>query len=283
MLRILLFALLIIPPVSIATPPKLALANRYHDQIDISQYLVSEKLDGVRGYWDGQNLYTRNGNLIHAPLQFTKNWPNTPLDGELWIARGRFEEVSGIVRRKTPNPEDWQPIRFMVFDVHDSNVAFEQRIQLAKQLIEEARNPSLQLIPQLPVLSAEELSNRLKTIVEQGGEGLMLHRKNALYLAGRSDDILKLKPRWDAEARVIAHIPGKGKYQGMLGSLLVEGISESQSRGRQFRIGTGFSDAERQNPPAIGAVISYQFQGYTNKGIPRFTSFLRVRHDREML
>lgn len=241
---------------------------------DPQRYLVSEKLDGVRGYWDGNNLYTRNGNVIHAPKQFTQGWPSVPLDGELWIARGRFDQVSGIVRRKVPDVSAWRSVRFMVFDLHDSHASFEERLSQAQELIHQSSSSTIQLILQRSVASLSEIEEMLQSVVSQGGEGLMLHRKGAHYRAGRSDDILKLKPLWDAEALVVAHIPGKGKYQNMMGSLLVQGLSDVRSRGRQFKIGTGFTDQMRHSPPAIGSTVTYQFQGYTGTGLPRFARYL---------
>ncbi len=261
--------------------PRLAHANRYTENIDISQYLISEKLDGVRGYWDGKNLYTRNGNLINAPRWFIKGWPTRKLDGELWIGRNHFEETSGIVRRKQPNDNDWQKLKFMVFDLHPEsqnlNAPFEQRLKEIHSLIEQAKSKYLVSIPQFQMSSPEELNAKLSNLVNQGAEGLMLHKRSAPYRVGRSDDTLKLKPYWDAEAKVLAHLPGKGKYQGMMGALLVRGISESKVKGRQFRVGSGVSDKEREAPPEIGVTITYRFQGYTKNGLPRFPVFLRLR------
>jgi DNA ligase-1 len=261
--------------------PRLAHANRYTSNVDITQYLVSEKLDGVRGYWDGHNLYTRQGNRINTPPWFTKNWPRRKLDGELWIDRNRFEEVSAIVRRKQPQDQEWRTIRFMLFDLHptatEPNTTFEQRITELQGIVRQANNPHLSIIPQHQLHNPKELHAKLDQLINRGAEGLMLHRRNAPYRAGRSDDILKLKPQWDAEARVVAHIPGKGKYNGKLGALLVEATSEQQLQGTRFRVGTGFSDAERSNPPPTGSIITYRFQGYTKHGLPRFPVFVRIR------
>ena len=102
----------------------------------------------------------------------------------------------------------------------------------------------------------------------------MLKRIDSLYAAGRSDDLLKVKTHNDAEATVVGHLPGKGKYRGMLGALKVQ-----LDNGRQFRIGTGFSDAERRNPPPVGALVTFRYRGYTATGLPRFASYLRVRND----
>lgn len=271
--------ILVYLPVSVAgDSPRLALANRYHDNIDISRYLISEKLDGVRAYWDGKHLYTRNGNKINAPEGFTKGWPAVKLDGELWIARGLFERVSGIVRRRHPALEDWKPIRFMVFDLHDSVLAFTDRLERMKVLIDSAGSVHLELIEQVEVNSKAALAVYLERVVAEGGEGLMLHRKVAPYSVGRSSDVLKLKPLWDAEARVIRHVPGRGRNAGLMGSLEVEGVSEAVSRGKRFRIGTGFTDRQRKNPPPIGSIVTYQYQGHTSKGLPRFARFLKLRN-----
>jgi DNA ligase-1 len=44
-------------------------------------------------------------------------------------------------------------------------------------------------------------------------------------------------------------------------------------------LGTGFTDAQRAAPPAIGTWVTYRYRGTTDKGVPRFASFLRVRED----
>jgi DNA ligase-1 len=262
------------------SPPRLAHAQRYHESVDISQYLVSEKLDGVRGYWDGHKLMTRTGNVIHAPASFTKNWPNAKLDGELWLGRGQFEKLSGIVRRKVPLADDWVDVGFMLFDLHpqlsEINLPFQQRLKKLSALVGQANNRHLQVVPQSSISHKQDLNRRLQEVVKQGGEGLILHRIDAPYRVGRSQDILKLKPHLDAEARVIGHKPGAGKYLGMLGSLKVEGMNDSISNGKIFHVGTGFTDDDRSNPPPIGSIITYRFQGYTNSGLPRFSRFLRV-------
>ena len=103
----------------------------------------------------------------------------------------------------------------------------------------------------------------------------MLHRADAQYIAGRSDVLLKLKLQLDTEAIVIAHLPGKGKYVGKLGALLVEAQD-----GIRFKLGTGFSDAQRENPPAIGSTITYTYLDKTKNGKPKFASFLRVRNEK---
>ena len=246
-LRTALFALLLLPaaPCAAALPaetaqPPLMLATPYRADVPITAYLVSEKLDGVRARWDGHRLRTRSGGTIEAPAWFTARWPAQPLDGELWIGRGRFQEVSSLVRA----------------------------------LLAEAGVPWLRAIPQSRVASSGQLDARLQAVVAAGGEGLMLHRADARYRFGRSDDLHKLKPWDDAEARVVGYRPGSGKYTGMVGALVVEDAS-----GRRFGLGSGLSDADRAQPPPPGTVVTYRYNGRTAKGTPRFARYLRVRED----
>lgn len=257
--------------------PRLALAKHYHADVEISEYYVSEKLDGVRGYWDGQQLFTRNGNHINAPQWFTKNWPKQKLDGELWIGRSQFEKTSAIIRRKKSDERAWRQVKFMVFDLHDKSQSFIKRLQRMRQLISASSNEYIKLIPQRRVADKQSLQRWLSQVVNEGGEGLMLHKANALYTAGRSNDILKLKPHWDAEAKVLAYLPGTGKYHGLMGALKVEAINDHKLKASIFKIGTGFSDYERANPPPIGSIITYRFHGFTQNGLPRFAAYLRKR------
>jgi DNA ligase-1 len=256
------------------TKPDLLLANVYRQGVDLSQYWVSEKLDGVRAYWDGSRFISRQGNPYAAPEWFTRGFPQIPLDGELWAGRERFQQLVGTVRKLQPDDDEWRRVRFMVFDLPDGEGDFSRRLQDLQRLFAEIDSPYIQLVRQERVTDHRQLMQRLARMVEAGGEGLMLHRAGAAYRGGRSDDLLKVKPYRDAEARVVAHLPGQGKYTGLLGALLVE-----TPEGRRFRIGTGFSDAERASPPPIGCLVTYQYHGLTDSGIPRFPSFLRVREE----
>ena len=262
------------PPQANAGPPAIPLANVYHPSVNLEDYWVSEKLDGVRAYWDGEKLWSRGGHVYAAPHWFTAQFPRHPLDGELWSGRGRFAELSGVVRKGQPVDEEWRQVRFHVFDLPVPEKVFEQRYRQLKQLVEASGSPYLALVVQRPVASHPELMAELEQVVAAGAEGLMLKRRNSRYQAGRSDDLLKVKTHDDAEATVVGHLQGKGKYEGLMGSLEVE-----LGNGRRFRIGTGFSDVERHNPPTVGTVITFRYRGFTATGLPRFASFLRVRND----
>ncbi len=252
--------------------PPLLLAEVPRGDVDLSRYWVSEKLDGARAVWDGRSLRFRSGRPVHAPAWFLAGLPPEPLDGELWIARGRFEALSGIVRRLQPRDEDWRRVRFMVFEQPDGAGTFSERIERLRAIVVRAGVPWLQMVEQFRVADRAALQARLDEVVAGGGEGLMLHRADAPYLTGRSDALLKLKPLLDAEATVIAHLPGRGRLAGTMGALLVE-----TPAGLRFQIGTGFSDALRRAPPPVGSLITYRYRDLTRDGVPRFASYLRRR------
>lgn len=257
-----------------AEPPELALAGVYEEGVALDDYWVSEKLDGVRAYWDGERFWSRGGNEYRAPDWFTEGFPDVPMDGELWMGRGRFAELSGAVRRLEPVDPSWRQIRFMVFDFPALDQPFAERVAAMEALVQPSPSPFLAMVVQRKATDHERLMSALDNVVSEGGEGLMLRRGGSLHSTGRSDDLLKVKRYDDAEAVVVAHLAGSGKYEGMLGSVRVR-----RNDGRQFHIGTGFSDEQRENPPPVGATITYKYYGFTSTGLPRFASFLRIRND----
>jgi DNA ligase-1 len=255
-----------------ASVPVLMLAGVWRSGQDPSGFLVSEKLDGVRAFWDGQTLRFRSGRAIAAPAWFIEALPKVALDGELWLGRGRFDELSGMVRRDEPIDADWHQVQYMIFDLPKASEPFSERVQRIQTVVAQAKQPWLQAVPQQHVTDTPSLQTLLRTKVQAGGEGLVLHRANALWSPGRSDTLFKLKPQLDEEARVVGHLPGKGRHDGRLGALLLE-----TPDGQRFALGTGFTDAQRAAPPAVGEVVTYRYRDRTPKGLPRFASFLRVR------
>lgn len=254
-----------------ATPP-LLLARDAGRIDDPSGYLVSEKLDGVRALWDGESLRFRSGRVVAAPGWFLRQLPRQALDGELWMARGRFDALSSTVRRAQPRDDEWRAVRYEVFELPGAAGPFEQRAARLKQVVEHSGFVQLNCVEQVRGTDRPALQRRLDEVVAAGGEGLMLHRADAPYLTGRSEALLKLKPMQDREAVVVGHVPGRGKHEGRLGALRVR-----DDEGRVFLLGTGLSDAQRASPPAIGSVVTYAWRGETPAGVPRFASFLRVR------
>ena len=248
------------------------LALRAPADIDPAPYWVSEKLDGVRAVWDGRVLRFRSGREIAAPDWFVAVLPAQPLDGELWLGRGRFDELSGIVRREQPDPAAWQAVRYMVFDLPGAPGAFSERLSRMTHIVGQAGVNWLQVVPQSRLTDRAALGRLFDDVVAGGGEGLMLHRADAHWTAGRSDALFKLTPWLDAEATVLGHLPGRGRHRGRLGALDVR-----TADGRRFRIGSGFSDAQRAGPPPVGAEVTYRYRELTRSGLPRFPVFLRVR------
>jgi len=253
------------------------LATVYTNQ-NIQEYLISEKFDGVRAVWRNKQLRTRSGNLIHAPRWFVKNLPDVWLDGELRSERGHFEDVVSTVTKDKPVDSEWEKIKFMVFDAPNYESTFQTRSQFYTELIQKLQIKHLKATEQFVVTNNKKLIRLLENYTQNGAEGLMLHRANAMFVNGRSSNILKLKKFMDAEARVVAHLPGKGKYDSLMGSIMVE-YDSSDGQLLSFKIGTGFSDQEREHPPAIGSIVTFQYHGYTKRGVPRFASFMRVRKE----
>jgi DNA ligase-1 len=259
--------------------PQLMLAKVYHPGIVVPDYWVSEKYDGVRGYWDGEKLLTRNGERIAAPAWFTAGWPKVPLDGELWAGHGQFARAVSTVRQQSPDAAAWRAMRFMVFDLPAQGGTFNERIPVLNGLVSRIDQPWVQAVAQSKVASHDALQALMAATVKQGGEGLILHRGASPYKGQRSDDLLKAKPHEDSEARVVAHIPGQGKYTGMVGALLVEIPGSGGKAGQRFKLGSGLSDDLRHNPPPVGSTVTYRFRGRNDSGIPRFATFMRVRDD----
>lgn len=253
------------------TAPAIQLATKYNLKYNINQYWISEKLDGIRGYWNGRELLTKNGNKLNAPVWFTSKWPNQTIEGELWAGRNTFEQVASCVKKKKSD-DCWNKIRFMIFDLPQNKEKFSIRINKIKQLVKQVNSTYFQVIKQFKLPTINALNEKLKSIVQQKGEGLMLHYQNAYYTAGRSHNIMKLKPYQDAEGIVIKHFKGKGKYQNMLGAIQIK-----TKKGITFKIGSGFSDKEREFPPPLGSTVTFKYIGKTQRGVPKFASFLRIK------
>ncbi|BDT67522.1 DNA ligase [Comamonadaceae bacterium OS-1] len=272
--RLLLAVAATTPLHSRASPPVLQRPTAYRSGMALNGYWVSEKLDGVRGYWDGAHLWTRGGQRITPPAWFTAGWPSMALDGELWAGHGAFATAVSTVRQADAGDAAWRQMRYRLFDLPAHSGAFDARLAALQQL---ALPAWVQPVAQARVASPAALQALLRQTVQAGGEGLVLHRGDALLASPATDDLLKLKPFEDAEARVVGHVAGHGKYAGQMGALQVE-----TPEGRKFKLGTGFSDAQRRDPPALGSWVTYRYRDTNPSGIPRFASFLRLREDADL-
>lgn len=255
--------------------PPLLLAESWDNALDLSGWWMSEKLDGVRALWTGKGkqFLSRQGNIYYAPDWFTEGLPDTPLDGELWLDRKKFQRAVSIARRQDKS-DLWKELRFLVFDAPAIKDPFERRLQAIAELLAGKKLPYVQAHEHIRCKNTEHLKEELARIEALGGEGLMLREPGSLYVAGRSSTLLKVKTFHDAEATVIGHQPGAGRHKGRLGALSVK-----LSNGTEFSVGTGFSDRERENPPAVGSVITFRYQELSDAGVPRFPSYVGVRQD----
>ena len=253
--------------------PKLLLAHPWENDSDLTGWWMSEKLDGVRAWWDGKQFLSRLGNVYHAPDWFVTGLPSVPLDGELWLDRKAFQRTVSIVRRQDKS-DHWQQIKYVLFDAPGVSGPFEERQKALAEMIRQQRPQYAKVLDQVRCASIEALKVELARVESLGGEGLMLRQPGSLYEAGRSTTLLKVKTFHDAEGRVVEHLAGKGRHAGRLGAVVVE-----LPDGQTFSVGTGFSDAQRQDPPAVGSLITYRYQEMTDRGVPRFPSFVRLRTD----
>jgi DNA ligase-1 len=239
---------------------------------DPSGWLVSEKLDGVRACWDGERMVFRSGRPLALPAVIRERLPAEPLDGELWLGRGRFEAISGLLRSdRVADADAWRGVQYHVFELPAAAGRFAERAARLQHIAGACAWPGLVAAVQQPVADAGALQRRLHAVVAAGGEGLMLHHADAPLAQGRSPWLCKYKPLQDAEAMVVGHRPGKGRHQGRLGALQVR-----RDDGVMFFLGTGFTDAQREAPPAIGTRVTYSHEGHTGQGVPRFARFVRL-------
>jgi DNA ligase-1 len=254
--------------------PPLLLAERWDNAQELAGWWLSEKLDGVRAYWDGTSLISRLGNRFHAPPWFLEGLPpDIPLDGELWIGRKAFQRTVGIVRRQDQT-ELWKEVRYIAFDAPGVDATFEGRLAAIRAHVLRRRPPYLSAHEHAMCAGLDHLRAELARVEALGGEGLMVRRPESRYEVGRSLTLLKIKTFRDAEARVLGHLKGAGRHKGRLGALLVE-----LADGTQFSVGTGFSDAERESPPPVGSFITFRYQELSDGGVPRFPSYVGVRAD----
>ncbi|WP_103559033.1 DNA ligase [Campylobacter concisus] len=278
------FALLVL--LNFAFSLELLRLSEFKDQ-NVSGWLASEKLDGVRAYWDGENLLSRQGKKLNAPLSFTKNFPKFALDGELYAKELKFEEIQASVMDKLPDEKAWSRLKFHIFDVPEASGGLLTRLEILAKFLKNEPKQNLIIIKQIKMRDNAHFLAYAEDIIAKGGEGVVVREPNAPYERKRSKNALKFKKFKDAECEVIAVNKGSGKYANLAGSLTCKALGSKDDKekagepkeGTIFKIGSGLSDENRQEPPKIGSIITYKFQNLTTNGKPRFPIFLRVRED----
>lgn len=277
-----LFFLVLLSTLLFAEKPELLLLNKYAEDTNVTSWYMSEKLDGVRAYWDGEKLISRSGKIFAAPLFFTKNFPLHKLDGELWSKRADFSNIVSIIstkRNSLVKPEDdksrhsqldwesrWSQLTYNIFEAPEAKGDLLERLKKVKS------TKYIKIIKQIRVKDKEHLNEFLKSVEKKGGEGVVVRDGSLAYYTGRDNNALKVKSYIDEECEVVGYNRGNGKYEGLVGSL-----SCRMSNLKVIKIGSGLNEDQRVTPPKIGAIITFKYYGLTSKGNPRFPVFLRER------
>jgi len=238
------------------------------DKHKVNNWLMSEKLDGIRAYWDGKNLISKNGNIINAPNWFTKNFPNFELDGELWTKRADFENIQNIVLDATPT-DKWKEITYNIFEIPNEKGNFSERMAILNSWLNKNPNSYIKIIPQIVCKNENHLNNYLNELIDKKAEGIILKNPNINYEKGRTNNLLKVKTFFDDEGVVIGHNFDENKR---LKSLIIKLKDETI-----FNLGGGFTELERVNPPKIDDIVTFKYYGFTKNKKPKFASFLRIR------
>ncbi|MFA6049911.1 MAG: DNA ligase [Candidatus Paceibacterota bacterium] len=260
------------------TAPPVLLAHPW-DTSDPTGSWMSEKLDGVRAWWDGEKFLSRLGNTYHAPTWFKKLLPaKTVLDGELWVGRKKFQKTISAVRKGVPTDSEWLDVAYVIYDAPEHGGVFEERYEYLKTLFPVLRHNGgegvgmICILEQIKVTSVKHMKQMLTDVEALGGEGVMLRTAGSLYEADRSWTCMKVKTFFDAEAEVIGHTAGRGKHKGRTGALIVKW------KNKEFEIGTGLSDKDREKPPAIGSMITFRYTALSDAGLPKPASYVCERN-----
>jgi len=167
------------------------LANVWTDDDDPTGWWMSEKLDGVRAYWDGKQFLSRRNNIYFAPDWFLTGLPNHPLDGEIWFARKEFDRASEIVRSQG-TPDRWKDLKYLVFDAPDAKGPFEDRMKFLQDNVGGWKNTFTTIHQHATCEGMDHLFEELERVTALGGEGLMLRKPQSNYERTRSSTLLKV-------------------------------------------------------------------------------------------
>jgi DNA ligase-1 len=230
---------------------------------DVTEWVASEKLDGVRAFWDGKQLISRTGVAFTAPRWFIKGFPKHPMDGELFLGRGRFQDTSSIVRTEDDSNLKWMSLTYRVFEVPGYHINRVSRLDETEYL----KPIQFWTVP----YNKNWIPRKFKEVTDSGGEGLMFRNPNVLYEVKRSWALLKMKPEDEIDAVVVGTTAGKGRHKNRIGALSVESGTMS------FEVGSGLTDEQRSEHWTIGTVIRVGHMGFTDDGIPRFPTFKGIR------
>jgi len=256
----------------IADPSKLVLLKTYKEDMNVTGWAMSEKLDGIRAVWNGKELISRNAKPLNPPVWFTRDFPPFALDGELWSFRGDFEHIVSIVNSHDSNIS-WRELKYHVFEVPEQEGGLLRRLEVLQAYLQEHPNKNIRIIKQVTIKDQAHAKAFFDEVVANKGEGVVIRDKTQKYYTGRTSHSLKYKPFIDDECKVVSITEGEGKFKGLMGSIRCD------FKGKIIKIGSGFSDKERRFPPKVGALVSFKYYGLTGLGNPKYPVYLRVRSD----
>ncbi len=259
------------------SPSKHVFSSPTKRQVDISNWLFYQKLDGVRAIFDGISIRSRTNRAFSVPNEFldlTKQFAGDHLiDGELTHPLG-FQTLVSIVRDQSDkvSMDFWKDVVYTVYDVRDPNKSFRER-----QDIILGKKGNQNIYPLLPVWhktkTGKDLFSHAERLVQKHAwEGLIIRNPAGFYTFGRSHDLLKYKLFQNTEVEVTGYYPGEGKHENRIGGVWCTYNNHS------FKCGTGFSDLERENPPPIGSMITIKYVDLTDQGVPKHATYVSIRN-----
>lgn len=184
-----------IEPKKIQVENKLMKGEEWDGQKDLTNWILSEKFDGIRAYWDGKNLLSKQNKIIKCPDWFTEDLPKEKiLDGEIWLRRNSFDELNSILK-SNQNESYWLNVKLVVFDIVCEGIFTERMKKL-----ENIQFPNHVIIPEREICqSNEHLIAKMKRIVLLGGEGLIANDPNSDYVPERTSSVIKVKVRFSSK------------------------------------------------------------------------------------
>jgi len=186
---------------------------------EYESFICTEKFDGIRAFFDGDNFWSKSGMPIHPPDKFYRglrriDGQKIKLDGELWLrdGRGKFQELCHLALR-SDMPSAWDNVVYMVFDMPEVLGGLESRLCEARSKVGGKICPQVEVVESTKLRSHQHLLEIFEGVLEIGGEGVVLSDPYARYTPGRFKEMLKLKKWQDDEALITGHKEGKGEVR----------------------------------------------------------------------
>lgn len=239
--------------------------------------IVQPKLNGCRAKWDGHSLFTSEANIItsvpHIVEELLFKAEGQPLDGELYVHGMSLQGIRSIVSRTTNRHVQYKQMQYHAFDTPESSVTQFERIQKVG-LLRLHSSDYLKMVPTVTIGRYEDISTHLYYYVANGYEGIVLRKRDNLYVEKRSTNMMKWKPRHRDTYEVVSVHEGAGKYMKTLGSLTVK-----DSDGRSFNVGSFAIDDNARDAlwgrrhELIGKMVQIRYAELTEYGVPPSSIF----------